>query len=643
MATTYHAALQELYVAYFNRPADPGGLDYWEGIVEAANGNLSAVSATFAASPEYKDAFAGKTNEQIVDQLYMNLFGHAADAGGKKFYADALTQGRITVDLVVRDIAGGAQGADDVAFSNKAKAALAFTAALDTDAEKAGYAGEDALALAKEFIAGITTDASYAAAVTPAALAEVINDVVHAGTPFVLVDALAALDAANDAVSDFLAETDLDEDEDTDTTEEDIEAAVTAAGEAIEEAGVEGYVDASTAVKAALVSDAQEALVLELADAEKAYATSVAAADKVTGLSDAIEAQTTAADAVEAADEAAADAGAVVLGAVAAYNGFNADADAEVADDGTVTGVIELNDDGELVLADDITEADNKGVTALLNAVIAREEAETAATAAATAAADAALAVEVLDLSDDAEDELVAVGALIELTGTVDEDEAPTVEQILDERAALEAAVEAEEEGAEDALAAFNDAIDAFLTANTTALSEDVVAKADAVDTAQEALDDLNDAVEGLGEAQALMTQLEGLKDNIAFAEESFELNDYNLPRLLTTASVSATSGSDIYLANEDQAAARIVNFGAAGDDVLYIGSGYKLNTTGDITKGVNADLEVFFVKSGTSTNVIVETSAFGSNTATKEVITITLTGVAPADLEFANGIITHA
>jgi hypothetical protein len=191
MATTYYNDLQKLYVAYFNRPADPGGLAFWEGVVEKANGNTAAVSAEFAKSPEYKDAFKGQTNEQIVDTIYKNIFGHAADATGKAFYAKALTENRITVDLVVKDIAGGAQGTDLTAFNNKVKAAEAFTTALDTDAEKAGYAGVDALKLAKDFIAGVTTDASYAAAIAPTNLNKVVADVVHAGTPFVMTSALA--------------------------------------------------------------------------------------------------------------------------------------------------------------------------------------------------------------------------------------------------------------------------------------------------------------------------------------------------------------------------------------------------------------------------------------------------------------------
>lgn len=52
---TYTDAIQKLYVAYFNRPADYEGLPHWEKVLIASNGNVDAVSTFFAASPEYQN------------------------------------------------------------------------------------------------------------------------------------------------------------------------------------------------------------------------------------------------------------------------------------------------------------------------------------------------------------------------------------------------------------------------------------------------------------------------------------------------------------------------------------------------------------------------------------------------------------
>ena len=199
----YTDAIQKLYVAYFSRPADAAGLAYWEGVVTAAKGSTAAVSAAFAASAEYKAAFAGLDEYHIVDQIYMNLFGRHAEPAGLQFWGQNLIAKKITVDNVVTAVAGGALGTDQTAYNNKVTAATAFTAALDLSSEILGYSGAAANAGAANFIAGVTTDASLAAAIAPANLDAVVLAVTTpqpVGTTFALtggVDVLTGT-AAND-------------------------------------------------------------------------------------------------------------------------------------------------------------------------------------------------------------------------------------------------------------------------------------------------------------------------------------------------------------------------------------------------------------------------------------------------------------
>ena len=652
MATTYHTELQKLYVAYFTRPADPKGLEYWETAAEAAGGDLTAISAAFATSAEYKAAYDGKTNEEVIDQIYQNLFGRPAEAAGKAYWAQQITNKALTIDQAVKIIGDAALTTDKVAFTNKVKAAEAFTGALDTPAEVAGYAGEDALVLAREFVAGVTTDASYAAAVTPSNLNAVIADVVHAGTPFTLLGALGALDTALEAKADFLVTADGDDDEDTSATDADIAAAVTAA-ETDVDGFVTGYAAATTAVKAALLADEQKANTLALAAAEKAYTAAVVAAGKVEGLNDLIATLTAATTAQKAAADATVEANITLAAAEATIEARLNPITVTVAADGTVTDsnakvLIELKD-GDLVLATGVTEANTKGITALLNASIAVEAAQLAEEAADEAVAAAEFGVDVADVAAGAAtDALDDVGQGMTLTIELDAGELPTAAQITAEIAALAAAVEAAAPGSQaetDALAAqsaFDTLVAAYKAADTTnPLATDVTDAAADVETAQGEIDDLAEAVVALNEAQLAATKLAALDDAIDFAKDTFTANDYKLPVTLGAAA-AGTAGNDIFLTAE-AATTTLVNFGVAGEDILYIGSGYKLNTTGDATKGVNTDLEVFFVKSGTGTKVVVETSAFGSNASTPEVLTITLTGVAPTELKFENGIITHA
>lgn len=174
-------AVQQLYVAYFSRPADAAGLTYWEGVVAANNGSTAAISETFANSQEYKDTFAGQSQYQVVNTIYMNLFGRPAEPAGLAYWGQALINGTFTVAEAVTTIAGGAKDSDATAYANKVKAATAFTEALDTSAEILGYSGTNANLAAKAWLAGVTTDASLTAAVVPATLNASIGTVIANG------------------------------------------------------------------------------------------------------------------------------------------------------------------------------------------------------------------------------------------------------------------------------------------------------------------------------------------------------------------------------------------------------------------------------------------------------------------------------
>ena len=71
-------AVQRLYVAYFNRPADPVSMSVYESLLPtdraATQAELQALAETyFSPSTEYQSMYAGKSNTQIVDQLYQNI------------------------------------------------------------------------------------------------------------------------------------------------------------------------------------------------------------------------------------------------------------------------------------------------------------------------------------------------------------------------------------------------------------------------------------------------------------------------------------------------------------------------------------------------------------------------------------------
>ncbi|OON60763.1 hypothetical protein B0920_17570 [Massilia sp. KIM] len=654
MATTYHNAIQQLYVAYFNRPADPAGLDFWETVLEANGGNTAVVSAEFAKSNEYTTEYNQVTTAGVVTQIYQNLFGHAPDSAGLAFWVKALNDKTMTVSNMVTEVAKGAQGTDKVAFESKVTVATAFTNALNTDAEKAGYNLPAAQEAAKELLATIKTAAQATAAIVPATLDASVAAVIKAGTPFTLESGLAALGAAQEALADFYDEFDTDVDGDDDVDADDIAQNLEDAEDDVEALVADPLYGTTTnaGVKAALLAEQEEIYATAVEDAQDELADAQEAVEEVDGLADAIAAFTSATEASEEAAEAETDADIAHNAALTTFAGYNVesfngtfgDDDYEIVVDGDVVAVM---DDGELVLADDVDAADYRGLAAVITAANALLAAQADAAAAAEAAEFAQLQVELLDHS-------VTLAGAFTFNETEPEDEdAPTYDEVLDELSALTAealtaraaadaaptdlALEAAAVAAEDAVVDFRAEITAFLGANDTDLADAVTAANDAIEAAQEDVDALADAIEALEEAQALADQEEALVDAITAAQDEFKTNDYAAPKMLG-ASAFGTSAADIFVV--DGANSTITSFGRSGDDVLYIGEGFKLNETGDLKKGDNAALEVFFVQSGSNTVVTIETVAFGSNSADAE-IKITLTGVDADDLTFNNGIIT--
>jgi len=178
------AAVQRLYVAYFNRPADPISLAVYEGQLSstevATQAELQVLAEQyFSPSAEYTTNFAGLSNTQIVDKLYQNIFGRAAEAAGLISWATALTDGSETVASIALQLSYSAQGTDADTFNNRVTAATAFTDGLTTAAEITGYSGTAAAASAATWLATVTDDASLVTAV--AGVDTAISDAVAIG------------------------------------------------------------------------------------------------------------------------------------------------------------------------------------------------------------------------------------------------------------------------------------------------------------------------------------------------------------------------------------------------------------------------------------------------------------------------------
>jgi hypothetical protein len=184
-------AVQRLYVAYFNRPADPVSLSVYESLLPtdsvATQAELQALADTyFSPSAEYAALYAGMSNTQIVDQLYQNIFGRSAEVDGLIYWAAELTAGRQTVAGIALQLSYSAQGTDADVVTNRIEAANAFTTGLTTTAEITGYSGDAAAASARTWLATVSSDTAS-------------KDTAIAGVDTAIADVVAAANPAADS------------------------------------------------------------------------------------------------------------------------------------------------------------------------------------------------------------------------------------------------------------------------------------------------------------------------------------------------------------------------------------------------------------------------------------------------------------
>jgi hypothetical protein len=180
----YDDVVQALYVAYFGRAADPTGLANFQsqlaglnaprtfaGVSDAyqANAGIRALIDSFANSAESNALYSGTTTD-FVTSIYKNVFNRDPDAGGLKFWVDAIDKSGLSKANASLSIMAGAlantteQGTIDAALVyNKTAVASDFTFAIDTAAELAGYSGNAAAATVRSMLSSLSAYMDLAA------------------------------------------------------------------------------------------------------------------------------------------------------------------------------------------------------------------------------------------------------------------------------------------------------------------------------------------------------------------------------------------------------------------------------------------------------------------------------------------------
>ncbi|UTY57384.1 S8 family serine peptidase [Massilia sp. erpn] len=163
----YRYTTQQVYLAYFGRPADPGGLyAFAEALKNAGAPNeITALNAAYPSNAAVKtlidsfgnsaesNALYGGDNTAFVTAIYNNLFNRAPDPGGLSFWVGALNNGNLTRGRAALSImAGGMPNADGVTVNKKATVSTNFTTSLNFANEINAYSNMVAAQKARDML-----------------------------------------------------------------------------------------------------------------------------------------------------------------------------------------------------------------------------------------------------------------------------------------------------------------------------------------------------------------------------------------------------------------------------------------------------------------------------------------------------------
>ena len=81
-----------LYLGALHRLPDVAGMEYWMAQLHSGT-SVGQISETFAADQEFSAIYGSLGNTAFVEQIYLNVLGRAADAGGEAYWSSQLEAG----------------------------------------------------------------------------------------------------------------------------------------------------------------------------------------------------------------------------------------------------------------------------------------------------------------------------------------------------------------------------------------------------------------------------------------------------------------------------------------------------------------------------------------------------------------------
>ncbi|MBA5608607.1 DUF4214 domain-containing protein [Duganella sp. FT3S] len=199
VAADYTTVAQELYLAYFGRPADVVGLNNMTAAMAAGNvptntadfvaaystnSTVKTLVDSFGNSPESANLYGSGTTAAFVNAIYQNLLNRAPAVSGLLFWVNAidsgtLTKGAAAMNILAAAVKDGGDATDLANVTNKVTVATNFTTTMSTSAaDIVAYSGAVAAQAARDLLKTVvaTSDLTTIQSSIDSTLATIVAD-----------------------------------------------------------------------------------------------------------------------------------------------------------------------------------------------------------------------------------------------------------------------------------------------------------------------------------------------------------------------------------------------------------------------------------------------------------------------------------
>jgi hypothetical protein len=95
------ASVARLYHGTLDRTPEVGGLSYWTNQLKTSAQTLQQAAAGFVGSPEFQGRYGSLDNNQFVNQLYLNVLDRPAEPAGLAYWTGLLNAGTPRADVAL--------------------------------------------------------------------------------------------------------------------------------------------------------------------------------------------------------------------------------------------------------------------------------------------------------------------------------------------------------------------------------------------------------------------------------------------------------------------------------------------------------------------------------------------------------------